>query len=151
MAPLLSFSQDRLSAALRAVTANHEENVDLASYQVVHRDTDVYRSARGIQLGAAFLVNILDELGSKRDRFGAAPRIKPLIATNESEDLAYAITVMKFQNERTDDVIQSGAQAAAGDDACTRVLRIEEKALARAGNFEQKLLRHGNVGVDDDV
>ena len=56
------FLVEIVRAALRAVATDGEENVHAARDEVVHRDADVHRAARGAEDRAAFLMNAIDEL-----------------------------------------------------------------------------------------
>jgi hypothetical protein len=58
---------------------------------------------------------------------------------------------MEFEEERTDDIVQAGAQAAAGHDAGTRLLCIEEQLRARPGQFEAQPCSGRRLRVAHDL
>ena len=96
-------------------------------------------------------MNIFDKFVCKGDWLGAAPGIKSLIAVHKAEDFTNAVTMIKLMHQRADNVVQSGTEAAAGNDACPRFLGIEIKVFTRSGNFEQNLFFWRGFGINDDV
>ena len=85
-------------------------------------------------------MDVVYQLGRQLDRGLAARRIKPRIAAPETEHLLHAVSVVQFVEQRTDDVIQAGAQPAAGDNSCPGPRGIEEQLGARPGQLEPPLL-----------
>ncbi len=61
---------------------------------------------------------------------------EPLIAVEESVDTLDAVAEAEFQGEAADDVVESRAEAAAGDDAGGGAGWVEEDLAARAGGLE---------------
>ena len=141
-----------IAAALRAVATDREQDVDLPPDQGVDRAADVNGAARGAEECAALLVDAGDDGRRQRDRIRADGRVEPLVAAPEPEHFPDAIAMLQLQENRADDVVQAGAQAAAGDDAGAGVRRIEEQPLARPGQLEEHLGRQGRLaGIPDDL
>jgi hypothetical protein len=95
-------------------------------------------------------VNSIYHLVCENERFGAVFRIQPLISPAETEHISYAVGVMHFQKQRPDDIVQSGTQSPAGDNASASFRWIEEQMFARARQFkEEAILRRRINGPKD--
>ena len=130
VAAAAGFLVEVVRAALRAIAADGEQDVHAAPDEIVHRDADVHRPARRTENRAAFLMNVVDELGGDRDRLHTARRIEPAVTAAETKHLRDAVAVVQFEEERADDVVEAGTQATAGHDAGPGLPRVEEE-LAR--------------------
>ena len=128
------------AAPLRAVAADREQHVHPAPDQVADRHPRIDRPPRRVQHRPPLLVNVLDQLRGQHRRLGAAGRIEPAIPAAETEDLPDPVTVVELEKERTDDVVEAGAQPAAGDDPGAGFSRVEEQPFARTRLFEQPWL-----------
>jgi hypothetical protein len=60
-----------------------------------------------------------------------------LEAVADAEDFADAVVVVEFEEGGADDVVEAGAEAAAGDDGRAGLAGIEEDLLAGAGALEE--------------
>ena len=150
MAAHLGFAEQIRATALRSVAANDKQDIDLAPDEIVDGHADVDRTARGIEHGTPFLVDVLDELRRQRNRLGTAPGIKPLVTVGEAQNFAHPVAVVQLQYQRTDHIVEARAQTATGDDAGPRFRRIEEQPLARPGHFKEQFFGRRLVGVHDD-
>ena len=59
-------------------------------------------------------------------RLCATRRIESAVTAAKAGDLGHAITVVQFEDKRTDDVVESRTQTATGDDARARLFCVEE-------------------------
>ena len=59
-----------------------------------------------------------------------------LEAVADADDISHPVTVMEFHDERSDDIIDSRTETAAGDDGRLRLRRIEKEFLPRSRNFQ---------------
>ena len=66
------------------------------------------------------------------------------VAVLEADHVAYAVVGVELEHDRADDVVEAGAQSAAGDDADLGGGRVEEDLLSRAARLERRqvLERH---------
>src|SRR5215831_21171180 len=78
--PPLRFLEQCFSPALRAITANGEENIDAAPNEIVHSAGHVHGTAGSAQNGAGLQMNPTHDLRRENKRFGPPFRIQPLIA-----------------------------------------------------------------------
>jgi len=85
-------------------------------------------------------VDVVYKVGRQPDRGLAARRIESRIAATETEHLWHAVSVVQLVEQRTDDVIQAGAQPTAGNNSCPGPRGIEEQFGARSGQLEPPLL-----------
>src|SRR5262249_35903022 len=99
---LLGLLKQYFGAALRAIAANREEDIDAPAHQVVHRTRRVYRATRGAQNGAGLQVNPIYYFRCEDERFVAVFRIQPLISPPKPEHLFYAVGVMHLEKQRPD-------------------------------------------------
>src|SRR5215469_14985643 len=92
----------------------------------------------------------IHHLVGENKRFGAVSRIQPLISPAEAEHLFYSVAVMHFKKQRPDDIIESGTQSSAGDNASASFRWIEEQMFARTRQFKQApILRRRINGTKD--
>ena len=139
MAAPLRLLVELIAAALRAVAADSEKHVHPPSDQVVHGQPHIHRPARGAQHRAAMLVNVVHEPRRQRNRLRPEPRVEPLVAAAKPEHFLDPVGVVQLQEERTDDIIQPGAQTATRHDARTGLFGIEIQPVPRPGQLEQHL------------
>ena len=138
VAPAARFLVEIVRAALRAVATDGEENVNATRDKVVHRDTGFYRAARGVEDGASFLMNAMDELRRDLHRLDPFCGIEPAVTAAKAKHLSDTVAVVHFEKERADDVVEAGAQAATRHNARARLFRVEEKFRTRAGQLKLK-------------
>ncbi len=152
----LDFLHDLGRAPQRAVPADDEEDVHLHVLQRVHHFTDVLLAARAAEQGAAEIVRLLHRGRLQNERRVAVALHEPLVAEAKAVDAVDAVLKGALVHDAADDVIQSGGEAAAGDDAHGRLRRIEVEHLAGARFFEGRrgvvapVLQHVAV-VEDSV
>src|SRR5215472_16018768 len=95
-------------------------------------------------------MNSIHHLMCVNERFGVVSRIQPLISPAEAEDFFYAVGVIHFKKQRPDDIVESGTQSSAGDNASASFRWIEEQMFARARQFkEEAILRRRINGPKD--
>src|SRR5262245_40039388 len=76
----------------------------------------------------------------KNERFGAMFRIQPLVSPTEAEYLLHAVGVMHFEKHRPDDIVESGTESSAGNNAGASFRRIEEQLFACTGQFKEEAI-----------
>ena len=134
---------DLMRTALRAVAADAEEHVDALAMEEVDDDLRILRAARAAQGCAAQFVNLGDEGIGERNRREARGRVEAEIAVADAEHVAHAVVPRELLIDRADDVVEAGAEAAAGDDRGARVKGIEVDPLAWSGPLEEQILMRG--------
>jgi len=135
-AAALDFRDDAHGSADAAVAADHEQDADAVGFQVVDHLRGFLRSAGRTQQCAAFVMDVRDRFRRQRHHLVAESRDEPLVAIAEAEDALHAVAARQFQHDSADDVVEAGAQSAAGNDAAPHRARVEENPVARTGQFE---------------
>ena len=129
---------DRDRALLRAVAADREQHVEVEPLDGVHDVGDpVAAAARGAEEGAADLVHLVDGLGVQRLDADVELGEEAAVAVADARDSAHAVAEPEAAHDGADDVVDAGAEPAAGDDARVDVARGEEYLLARSGLLEE--------------
>ena len=136
VAPAPGFMVEVVPSALRAIPADGEQDVHAASDEVVHGGGNVHRAARGAENRAAFVVDVIHELGSDPHRLRAARGIEPAVAAAKSQHFGDTVAVMQFEKERPDNIVEAGAQPPAGHDRRPGFLRVKKQLRARSGQLE---------------
>jgi hypothetical protein len=96
-------------------------------------------------------MNVVHHLGRQHNRFRAAVWIQALEAAPETEHLPNAIGVMQFKEERADDIVHPGAQAATSNDTCPCLLGIKKDLFARSGKLKEQFSRRRELQVPHDL
>src|SRR5262245_48766243 len=92
----------------------------------------------------------IHQLGCENEGFGALLRIQPLISPPESEHLFKTVTVIHFEKQRPDYIVETGTQSSASNNPGASFRRIEEKLLSRTGQFKEEVLRRPRIfGTND--
>ena len=63
-------------------------------------------------------------------------RYQSFVTIANSENISHPVSVPEFHNDPANDVIETGAQAAAGDDRGSRLRGIKIEPLPRASDLE---------------
>ncbi len=132
----LDLGDDLDGAAQRAVAADDEQRADAQRLQPVDHLDGILAAARRPQHGPALLVNLAHPRRAKPHGVVAVARHHAFEAVAKAEDVLHAVGMRELQDQPADDVVDAGTQAAARDDPAPQRRRIEEDAIARAGNFE---------------
>ena len=119
-----------------AVAADHEQDVDGVGLEIVDHFAGILRAARRAEDGAALVMDVRHRLRGQLDRFMAEARNQAFVSITKAEDAFDAVTARELEHDAAHDVVDAGAEAAAGDDAAANRSRIEENLVARAGQFE---------------
>src|SRR5262249_4627461 len=128
--PLLGLVEQGFRAALRAITADAEQNIAAAPDEIVHSTGGVRWAAGGAQNSAGRQMNPTHDLGREDERFGAPLRVQPLKSPAEAKHLSDAVRVMHLVKQRSDHIVQSGAESSAGHNAGASFRWIEEQPFA---------------------
>src|SRR5215469_3965202 len=97
-------------------------------------------------------MDCVHQLGGENQRFGALVRIQPLISPAESEHFFYTVCMMHFEKQRSDYIVESGAQSSASDNPGASFRRIKEKISARTRQFKEEVPRRWRTcGTNDGV
>ena len=102
-----------------------------ASMRVDHL-ARILPAARAAEQRAALVVDRRDQLGPEAQRRVPEARDHALEAVAKAEDLLDAVGVRQLEHQPAHDVVDAGAEAAAGDDPAAQLGRVEEDAVARA-------------------
>ena len=97
----------------------------------------VRAAARRSENRAAVLVNRRHEVRIELYRLIAVLREEAAISERDAEDIFDAVLEPQRHDQRADDIIEAGAEAAACNNACADFFGIKINFFARAGFFEQ--------------
>ncbi len=126
----------RLGPAQGSVAPDTEQQVDLHRLQGVDHGAGILVAARRAQNGSAALVNLIHQRRCQVHRGVAVFGHQALISVPEALDRRDVVVMKEHRHQTLDDVVEAGAQAAAGDDAGPRVRGAMEELRARAGFLE---------------
>ena len=107
--------RDRLGTAQAAVAADDEQDVDVPGDERVDHGRRILTTPGGAEDGAAAPVDVVDGRAGHLHRLRLVGQ--PLVTVAETDDRVDAVMVRELQHEPADDVVQTGAQTPAGDDA----------------------------------
>ena len=108
---------DLLRAVQRAVAADHEQDVDAHLLEAVDDLLRVLAAARAAEDRAAVLVDAAHDVGVELHDLVPVAGDEALVAVAEAEDPAHAVVARELHHQAADDVVEPGAETAAGDDA----------------------------------
>src|SRR6185437_4538970 len=141
----LGFLKEFPGPALRTITADGEENIDATTDQILHSPGLVHWAAGGTQNCAASQMDCIHQPGREGERFVALFRIQPLISPAEAEHLFYTVSVMQFEEQRSDYIVESGAQSSASNNPGASFRRVKEKIFARTCQFKEEVIGRTRV------
>jgi hypothetical protein len=98
---------------------------------------------------AALTMDVIHEFGCQQDGLLIMGWVEASEAAAESEHLFHTVGMVQLAEERTDDVVQAGAQAATRDNPCANLAGIEEQFGTRARQLEQQPLLRGSQSARD--
>ena len=145
-----NFLHDRVRAALRAVAAHAEKNVDPVLLQEIDHDRRRLLAAGGAEDRTALHVDVLHDLGGQCHRRQSGGFIQALVAVADAQHILDAVVVEQLVEHRPDHVVQARAKPAAGHQGHPRFRRIEEQVLAGTGPLEPQVTRI-RLPVDHDI
>lgn len=119
-----------------AVAADDEEHVDVAALQGVDDLAGILRPAGGAEHRAAEKMDVPYLVRGELDVTVPVFRNEALEAEGNAEDAGHVVVMVGFHDNGADDVVQSGAQAAARDDGRLGAQGVKVKVPARACGFE---------------
>ena len=120
----------------RAVTADHEQRIDIHSFEAVDDLLRILPSPRRAQDRAAILVDVADHARREFDHVVGILRHEALVAVAEAVDLLHAVVKRELHDDAADHVVDARTEAAAGDDAHPHLGGVEEDLAPRAGRLE---------------
>jgi hypothetical protein len=126
----------RIAPAHRAVATDHEQDVDAEPLQAVDDLLRVLWPAGGAQHGAAVDVDVPNALRRQIHQLVAVGGDETLVAVAEADDAPHPVVVGQVADQAADDVVETGAQPAAGHDPGPGLGRVEENLASRAGRLE---------------
>ena len=112
---------NRRSRRVPSIPPNHEHHIDGMPRYGLHDLCDIGPSAGGSQDRATLELDPLDGRRSQLDTF-AGLVVKTLEAVSHAHDVLNSVAPRELLRQRLDDVVEAGAEAAAGDDG--RLLEI---------------------------
>ena len=136
-----------MRAALRAVAPDAEEQIDALALQEIDDHGGILRPARRAQHRAALVVDPFHVFGRQQQRPRPLRRIQPLVAIADAQHGRHAVAMVELQEDRTDDVVQAGAKAAAGDNSRLAAARVEEDLFPRTGLFDRQFRAKGPAAL----
>jgi hypothetical protein len=109
MASLPGLLKESVAAALGAVAAHREQDMDIAPDEVIHCRCHIDRAARSSKYGSAVVMNLVNKRRRDHRRFRTARRVKTLITAPEPQHLGHSVGMMEFMEQRADHVVQAWA------------------------------------------
>ena len=97
MASLPGLLKEGVAAALGAVAADGEQDMNIAPDEVVYSGYHIDRTARSAEYCSTMLVNVINKRMGDHHRFRTARGIKPLITAAEPQHLGHSIGIMEFK------------------------------------------------------
>src|SRR6516164_8251629 len=97
MTSLPGFLKERVAAALGAIAADGEQDMNIASNEIVHSGRHIDRAARSPEYRSAVVMNLVNKCGCDHHRFRTARGVKTLITAFEPENLGHSIGMMEFK------------------------------------------------------
>ena len=135
LAPL-DLHGDVVRAAAGAVAADAEQHVDVHAGQGIDDDAGVLVAPGGAENGPARLVDVIDHFGRELDGGEAVDGIQPLVAVADAVDHGNAVAVDEREREELDDLVQTGAESARGEDGGLAPRRIVKDLRPGSGLLE---------------
>ena len=132
-------------AAHRPVAADDEQDVDAEVDEAVGHHLGVLGAPRAAEDGAALLVDRRDRVRGERDRGRPRPGTRPAKPCRNPTTSSTRVVRVELEDEPADDVVEAGAEAAAGDDADPRGAGLEEDPTPGAARFERRELVEGQL------
>ncbi len=131
-----NFFADGVGTALRAVAADAEQDVDALAVEEIDDCRGVLRAARAGERSAAELVDFGNVGVGDGDRREAGSGVETEISIADAQYVADAVVMGELEVDGADDIVEAGAETAAGDDGGGGVEGIEVNAFAWARLFE---------------
>lgn len=156
---LFDFLRDGVRAAKRAVAADAEQHIDVQAHQGVDHDGGFLVAAGAAEDSAAVVLDGVNHVWVEHNGRIAVRGIEPTVAVRDAKDVADAVVEPEHGHEALDNVVQTRAEAAAGDNAGAGPCRVVENGFARAGSLErgdfdtfaEKILQFLCVGSERDA
>ena len=146
---------DRVRAAEGSVAADGEEDLHVVALERIDHDRGLVRPAGSAEARSAAVVDVADEVEPERDRSAPGGAVEAGEAVAKPEHVPHPVAVAELEDDGADDVVQPGAEAAAGHEGGARARGVEEDSLARACLFErERVVRAGDeaaLRVEDDA
>jgi hypothetical protein len=96
-------------------------------------------------------MDVVHEVGGEDQGFAAAVGVESAVAIAESEYFPDAIAMEEFEVDGADDVVQAGAESAAGDDGGAGGGGLKEEGIDGSGAFEESGVFGGLVILPGDA
>jgi hypothetical protein len=123
-------------AADRPVATDDEQDVDAEFDESVDHHLRILRAPGGAEDGAALLIDLGDPFGGQLHGLMTRRLDQAGESIAETHDIVDAVVRLELHHQATDDVIESGTQTPAGDDADLRRPWRVEHDPARAARFQ---------------
>ena len=155
---LLDFLRHLQGAPLGSVSPDDEEHIHVQGFDGIHNvHHPVAAATARPQEGASRLVDVVHQGGRQVHGVKAHVREEALEAEPDATDAADSVAVVQAADDGTHHIVQAGAEATAGADACVHVLGVEVDVLPRPRLLNevpvavQLLLPHNMVDVIPDA
>jgi hypothetical protein len=97
MASLPGLLKQGVAAALGAVAADGEQDMNVAPNEIVHSGCHIDRAARSPEYSSAVVMNLVNKCRRDHRRFRAARGVKTLITASETQYFGHSIGMMEFK------------------------------------------------------
>ena len=130
-------SRSRVST-ISSMGCGPREEPRIEPLQGVDDFLDGLRSARGTEDRAAHVENVADDARIQVHQVVTVGRDEPLQPVPDAIDVAYIVSVIQFQYDGADDVIEARAQPAAGNQGASQLARVEIDLAPRARPLKRR-------------
>src|SRR6516164_3006945 len=97
MTSLPGFLKERVAAALGAVAADGEQDMNIAPNKIVYSGRHVDRAAGSPEYRSAVMMNPVNKCWRDYLRFRTARRVKTLVTASEAQHLGHSIGMIEFK------------------------------------------------------
>ena len=134
-----------MGAALRAIAADAEEDVDSIGLQEVNRHLGRLGAARCAQNRPALFLDVFNKIGGDVDQRVGGFWVETFVAVTDSAHGGDAVIVVKRQKDRAHHIVDAGTKAAAGYNGGLDLFGAEKNVFARPGFLKERIV-NGRFG-----
>ena len=135
LATLLHLFGNGMRAPEGSVAADTEQHVDVQAHEGIHHYGGFLHAARAPQDSTAVILDSVYHVGVQHDRWVTVGWVQPAVTVGDTEDIPHTVVKPQHLNKAFDDVVEAGAEAAAGHDACACPGGVVENRFPRACRF----------------
>lgn len=130
------FFGDFQGTALGSVSADGEEDVQVQAFHGVDNARDIGAAPRRSEVGAPELMDVVHDV--RREFFNSVSefRVESFVTVGDAGDAPDIVLIPKSPDDGANNIVESGAESAAGDNPGVDVLRVKVDLFPGAGFFQ---------------